>query len=157
MDTEEKPPLPPFDAQSAERKVRLAENAWNSRNPRDVAEAYTIDSKWRNRHLFLTGREAIITFLTDKWRREFDYRLVKELWTFEDNRIAVRFAYEWHDAKGQWFRSYGNENWSFARSGLMQTRHASINDLAISPEERLLIWPAGPRPTNHPGLSALGL
>jgi nuclear transport factor 2 (NTF2) superfamily protein len=152
-----RPPLPPFDAKTAAEKVRKAEDAWNSQAPEKVALAYTPDSQWRNRSEFLTGRDDIVRFLTAKWKREQDYRLIKELWAFRDNRIAVRFAYEWHDATGVWFRSYGNENWEFSPEGLMRLRIASINDLPIREEDRLFHWPSGPRPLNHPGLSDLGL
>ena len=152
-----RPPLPPFTAETAAQKVRLAEDAWNSRNPEAVSLAYTPRSRWRNRGTFLTGREEIVAFLADKWRSEREYRLIKELWAFEADRIAVRFAYEWHDGSGQWFRAYGNENWAFDESGLMATRYASINDVPITPEERLFFWPQGRRPDNHPSLSALGL
>ena len=152
-----RPPLPPFTLDSAVQKVRLAEDAWNSRDPARVALAYTPDSRWRNRSQFLQGRAEIEAFLTLKWRRELDYRLVKELWAFGDDRIAVRFAYEWHDDSGQWFRSYGNENWAFDSAGLMHTRIASINDLPISAAERKYHWPAGRRPDGHPGLTELGL
>lgn len=152
-----KPPLPPFTLETAMEKVRLAENAWNTRDPQRVALAYTSDSQWRNRSEFPLGREAIVAFLERKWTREFDYRLIKELWAFRDNRIAVRFAYEWHDGGGQWFRSYGNENWEFDALGLMQKRFASINDLAITEDERKYRWPLGPRPADHAGLSDLGL
>ncbi|WP_033075272.1 nuclear transport factor 2 family protein [Sphingopyxis sp. MWB1] len=156
-----RPPLPPFTAETAAQKVRLAEDAWNSRDPERVALAYTPDSRWRNRDLFLTGRKAIIRFLTDKWAREQDYRLIKGLWTFAGHRIAVRFAYEWHDATGQWWRSYGNENWQFDEHGLMERRIASINDLAIAESERRLHWPrdkkGGRRPDDHADLEALGL
>jgi len=157
MKTESKPPLPPFDTEAAVRKVRLAEDAWNSRDPDRVSLAYTIDSKWRNRAEFINGREEIVQFLTHKWERELDYRLIKEIWAFEDNRIAVRFAYEWHDDSGNWFRSYGNENWEFDENGLMRLRYASINDLKINESERKYHWPQGPRPDDHPGLSDLGL
>jgi len=150
-------PLPPFSRDSAVEKVRLAEDAWNSRDPAKVALAYTIDSQWRNRAEFLQGREAIAAFLTRKWIREIDYRLIKELWVFEGNRIAVRFAYEWHDDSGQWFRSYGNENWEFDEAGLMRRRLASINDLPIKEADRKYHWPLGRRPDGHPGLSDLGL
>jgi len=153
----ERPPLPPFTLESAVRKVRMAEDAWNSRDPSRVAQAYTVDSRWRNRSEFLQGRDAIVAFLERKWQRERDYRLVKELWAFHDNRIAVRFAYEWQDAQGAWTRSYGNENWEFDEHGLMRTRIASINDLAIRDEDRLLLWPSGPRPQDFASLSALGL
>ena len=152
-----RPPLPPFDAASATQKVRLAEDAWNTRNPAQVALAYTVDSRWRNRAEFLHGRDAIVAFLTRKWNRELDYRLIKELWSFDGNRIAVRFAYEWHDDSGHWFRSYGNENWEFAPSGLMQRRFASINDLPIKDTDRKFHWPLGRRPDDHPGLNDLGL
>ena len=157
MKTESKPPLPPFDTETAVRKVRLAEDAWNSRDPDRVSLAYTIDSKWRNRAEFINGREEIVQFLTHKWERELDYRLIKEIWAYEDNRIAVRFAYEWHDDSGNWFRSYGNENWEFDENGLMRLRYASINDLKINESERKYHWPQGPRPDDHPGLSDLGL
>jgi uncharacterized protein len=152
-----RPPLPPFTRETAIQKVRLAEDAWNSRDPARVALAYTVDSKWRNRSEFPQGREQIVEFLTRKWRRELEYRLIKELWTFADNRIAVRFAYEWHDDSGQWYRSYGNENWEFDANGLMQLRYASINDLPIAESERKYRWPQGRRPDDHPGLSDLGL
>ena len=152
-----RPPLPPFTAESAARKVRLAEDAWNTRDPLAVSRAYTPDSRWRNRDTFLTGREAIVAFLTEKWEREAEYRLVKELWTFGDDRIAVRFAYEWHDATGQWVRSHGNENWRFDGEGLMAERHASINDQPIDEAERLFRWPQGRRPDGHPSLGELGL
>jgi nuclear transport factor 2 (NTF2) superfamily protein len=152
-----RPPLPPFDAASAITKVRLAEDAWNTRDPERVALAYTLDSQWRNRSDFLTGRDAIETFLRAKWAREHDYRLIKELWAFGADRIAVRFAYEWHDDAGQWFRSYGNENWEFDAAGLMHRRIASINDLPIGASERLFHWPSGPRPIDHAGLSDFGL
>ena len=151
-----RPPLPPFTRDSAAGKVRLAEDAWNSRDPARVALAYTVDSRWRNRAEFLQGREAIIAFLARKWAREIDYRLIKELWAFEANRIAVRFAYEWHDGSGQWFRSYGNENWEFDEAGLMRWRLASINDLPIKEADRKYHWPLGGRPDGHPGLSELG-
>ncbi|HEY1435708.1 MAG TPA: nuclear transport factor 2 family protein [Thermoanaerobaculia bacterium] len=152
-----RPPLPPFDAEGAARKVRLAEDAWNSRDPQRVSLAYTPDSAWRNRAEFLVGRDAIVAFLSRKWNRELDYRLVKELWTFGGNRIAVRFAYEWHDDSGHWFRSYGNENWEFDDAGFMRRRVASINDLPLSEGERKFRWPLGRRPDDHPGLTALGL
>ncbi|MDF2235082.1 nuclear transport factor 2 family protein [Albimonas sp. CAU 1670] len=152
-----RPPLPPFDAASAAIKVRLAEDAWNTRAPEQVAAAYTPDSQWRNRAEFVTGTPAIVAFLTAKWARERDYRLVKELWAFEGARIAVRFAYEYRDGAGDWFRAYGNENWEFAPDGRMRRRIASINDLAISEADRLFRWPLGPRPVDHPGLTALGL
>ena len=149
--------VPPFTHETALLKVRAAEDGWNSRTPQKVALAYSIDSRWRNRSEFLTGREEIVSFLTRKWNSELEYRLIKELWAFGDNRIAVRFAYESHDAAGQWRRSYGNENWEFDETGLMKQRHASINDLKIAESERLFHWPLGPRPTDHPGLSELGL
>jgi uncharacterized protein len=156
--SESRPPLPPFTRETALQKVRAAEDAWNGRNPEKVALAYTEDSAWRNRAEFLHGRPAIIAFLTRKWAKELDYRLIKELWAFEGNRIAVRFAYEWHDDSGNWFRSYGNENWEFDERGLMRRRLASINDLPIAATERKFHWPApGPRPADHPGLSELGL
>ncbi len=151
-----RPPLPPFDLESAIKKVRLAEDAWNSRDPQSVSLAYTADSRWRNRAEFLNGRDEIVEFLTRKWNKELDYRLIKELWTFAGNRIAVRFAYEWHDDAGNWFRSYGNENWEFDESGLMCARLASINDLPIKEAERKYHWPLGRRPDDHPGLSDLG-
>jgi nuclear transport factor 2 (NTF2) superfamily protein len=152
-----RPPLPPFDRDGAMHKVRLAEDAWNGRDPQKVALAYTPDSIWRNRAEFFRGRDAIVEFLKRKWTRELDYRLIKELWAFHDNRIAVRFAYEWHDDSGQWFRSYGNENWEFDAGGYMARRIASINDLPIEETERKYHWPAGRRPDDHPGLSELGL
>jgi nuclear transport factor 2 (NTF2) superfamily protein len=152
-----RPPVPPFDRDSAIQKVRLAEDAWNSRDPERVSLAYTADSVWRNRAEFITGREAIVQFLRRKWARELDYRLIKELWAVTGDRIAVRFAYEWHDDSGHWFRSYGNENWEFDANGLMRRRHASINDLPISETERKYFWPFGRRPDDHRGLSDLGL
>lgn len=152
-----RPPLPPFDSTSAALKVRLAEDAWNSRDPARVAQAYTPDSRWRNRDRFIQGRTAIEAFLTEKWQREQEYRLIKELWAFTEQRIAVRFAYEWRDHSGQWYRAYGNENWEFDAHGLMAIRHASINDLAITEADRLFHWPQGRRPDDHPSLSALGL
>jgi len=152
-----RPPLPPFTATTAARKVRSAEDAWNGRDPAVVALAYTPDSVWRNRTEFLRGRDAVEAFLRRKWSRELDYRLVKELWAFRDHRIAVRFAYEWHDDGGQWYRSYGNENWEFDGDGLMRLRIASINDLPITAEERKYHWPLGRRPDDHPSLSDLGL
>jgi Uncharacterized protein conserved in bacteria len=152
-----RPPLPPFDAQTAIQKVRLAEDAWNTRDPQRVALAYTVDSVWRNRSEFFSGRDAIIQFLTRKWNKELDYRLIKELWTFQANRIAVRFAYEWHDDSGNWCRSYGNENWEFDDLGYMRRRIASINDLPIRENERKYHWPLGRRPDDHAGLSELGL
>jgi nuclear transport factor 2 (NTF2) superfamily protein len=151
------PLIPPFTEENAIRKVRAAEDGWNSRDPQRVSLAYTPDSRWRNRAEFIRGREQIVEFLTRKWNRELDYRLIKELWAFSADRIAVRFAYEWHDDSGQWYRSYGNENWEFDEAGLMKTRHASINDLAIKEEQRLYRWASGRRPDEHPGLSALGL
>ncbi|MBV8854844.1 MAG: nuclear transport factor 2 family protein [Sinobacteraceae bacterium] len=153
----QRPPLPPFNAESAVVKVRKAEDAWNSRDPQAVALAYTEDSRWRNRAEFIHGRAQIVEFLQRKWARELDYRLIKEVWAFHENRIAVRFAYEWHDDSGQHFRSYGNENWEFDAAGLMQVRIASINDLPINAAARKYHWPLGPRPQDHPGLSALGL
>jgi len=155
--TEPRPPLPPFTAETAAKKVRAAEDAWNNRNPEKVSLAYTPDSQWRNRSEFLHGREEIQAFLERKWAKELDYRLIKELWAYTDNRIAVRFAYEWHDETGQWFRSYGNENWEFDDHGYMQVRRASINDLPIAESERKFHWPPGPRPDDHPGLSDLDL
>lgn len=154
---ETRPPLPPFTRQTAIQKVRMAEYAWNTRDPARVAAAYTVDSRWRNRAEFPVGREAIKDFLTRKWARELDYRLIKELWAFADNRIAVRFAYEWRDDAGNWFRSYGNENWEFDAHGLMRLRFASINDLPIEVTDRRYLWPQGRRPDDHPGLSDLGL
>ncbi len=154
---ETRPPLPPFTTDTATRKVRMAEDAWNSRDPDRVAGVYTEDTRWRNRAEFPVGRDQVREFLRRKWARELDYRLIKELWAFDGPRIAVRFAYEWHDDSGQWFRSYGNENWEFTDQGLMAWRYASINDLPIAPGERLFHWPAGRRPDDHPGLSALGL
>jgi nuclear transport factor 2 (NTF2) superfamily protein len=151
-----RPPLPPFNLETAIQKVRAAEDGWNSRDPVRVALAYTENSRWRNRSEFVNGRTQIQEFLTRKWQKELEYRLVKELWAYGGNRIAVRFAYEWHDDSGQWFRSYGNENWEFAQDGLMQMRHASINDLAIQPGERGYHWPLGRRPDDHPSLSDLG-
>ena len=155
--SEPRPPYPPFTPETAAQKVRLAEDAWNSRDPQRVALAYTLDSAWRNCTEFLQGRERIIEFLTRKWARERDYRLIKELWACAGHRIAVRFAYEWRDDTGQWFRSYGNENWEFAENGLMRRRLASINDLPIAEAERKFHWPLGRRPDAHPGLSDLGL
>ena len=154
---ETRPPLPPFTADTARQKVRAAEDAWNTREPVRVSLAYTPDSSWRNRAEFFSGREAIVAFLQRKWARELDYRLIKELWAFSDNRIAVRFAYEWHDDAGNWFRSYGNENREFAENGLMRRRIASINDLPIAAAERRYHWPLGRRPDDHPGLSDVGL
>lgn len=155
MDT--RPPLPPFTRETASQKVRLAEDAWNSRDPDRVVMVYTEDTQWRNRAEFPVGREQVRAFLQRKWARELDYRLIKELWACSDERIAVRFAYEWHDDAGQWFRSYGNENWQFNAQGLMVRRYASINDLPIAAGERLFHWPLGRRPDEHPGLSELGL
>lgn len=153
-----RPPLPPFTRESAIEKIRAAEDAWNSRDPQRCAGAYTADSRWRNRSTFITGTEEIVAFLTAKWEREHEYRLIKELWAFTDDRIAVRFAYEWHSDAGQWFRAYGNENWAFDADGLMAERHASINDVAIEESERKFHWDrSGPRPDDHPGLTELGL
>ena len=153
-----RPPLPPFTIETATQKVRMAEDAWNSRDPERVALGYSEDSRWRNRAEFFQGRKAIVEFLRRKWARELDYRLIKELWAFHDNRIAVRFQYEWHDDSNSWFRSCGNEQWEFDESGLMRRREASINDVPITPADRLFDWTApGPRPADHPGLSALGL
>lgn len=154
---EQKPPFPPFSEETATQKVRMAEDAWNNRDPEKVALAYTVDSVWRNRNEFVTGRGEIVAFLKRKWAKELDYRLIKELWAFTGSRIAVRFAYEWHDDSGNWYRSYGNENWEFDENGLMGRRHASINDLAITAGERKFHWPHGRRPDDHPGLSELGL
>lgn len=151
-----RPPLPPFTRETAIQKVRLAEDAWNSRDPEKVSLAYTPDSRWRNRSEFVNGRAAIVAFLTRKWVKELDYRLIKELWAFTDARIAVRFAYEWHDDSGNWYRSYGNENWDFDENGLMKARHASINDLPIKESDRKYRWPLGRRPDDHPSLSDLG-
>ena len=153
----QRPPLPPFSRESATQKVRMAEDGWNSRDPQRVSMVYTEDSQWRNRSEFPRGRAQIVEFLTRKWACELDYRLIKELWAFEGNRIAVRFAYEWHNQDGQWFRSYGNENWQFDGNGLMELRYASINDLAIIEAERKFHWPLGRRPDDHLSLSALGL
>lgn len=149
--------VPPFTRETAIQKVRRAEDAWNTRNPQQVALAYTPDSRWRNRAEFITGREEIVAFLVRKWNRELEYRLIKELWAFDSNRIAVRFAYEFHDDSGQWYRAYGNENWEFDEAGLMRLRHASINDLRIEESQRLFHWPQGRRPDDHPGLTELGL
>nr|WP_315481984.1 nuclear transport factor 2 family protein [uncultured Undibacterium sp.] len=157
MSIETKPPLPPFNLASATQKVRLAEDGWNSRDPHRVSLVYTEDSQWRNRHEFPVGRAQIVEFLQRKWQREHEYRLIKEIWAHDSHRIAVRFAYEWKDENGQWFRSYGNENWEFEDNGLMRKRYASINDLAISENERLFHWPQGRRPDDHPSLSELGL
>lgn len=152
-----RPPVPPFDATTAALKVRAAEDAWNRRDPAKVAQAYTADSRWRNRSEFITGRAEIEAFLTRKWAQEQEYRLIKELWAFAGNRIAVRFVYEWHDAAGQWFRAHGNENWLFDAEGYMAERHASINDVPIAETERTFRWAEGPRPADHPGLGDLGL
>ena len=152
-----RPPLPPFTQETATQKVQAAEDGWNSQNPAQVARAYSPDSQWRNRAEFFQGRAAIKTFLTAKWDHEHDYRLIKELWAYCANRIAVRFAYEWHDGQGNWTRSYGNENWQFEADGLMRHRIASINDISILASERKLIWPQGPRPKNYPSLSDLNL
>jgi nuclear transport factor 2 (NTF2) superfamily protein len=154
--TESRPPFPPFTPETAIQKVRAAEDGWNSRNPEKVALAYSVQSRWRNRSEYIVGRAQIVTFLQRKWVHELDYRLIKELWAFRDNRIAVRFAYEWHDDSGNWFRSYGNENWEFDEHGLMTARHASINDLPIHETERKYHWPLGPRPLDHPDLSSFG-
>ena len=154
---ESRPPMPPFTYETAVEKVRAAENGWNTRTPEKIALAYTVDTRWRNRATFVEGRDEVIKFLQDKWARELDYRLIKEIWAFQDNRIAVRFAYECHDDSGQWFRSYGNENWEFDENGLMRLRIASINDLPIKESERKYHWALGPRPEGHPGLTELGL
>ena len=154
---ESRPPLPPFTFETAVQKVRAAEDGWNNRDPQKVSMAYTAGSQWRNRAEFVTGREDIAGLLTRKWNRELDYRLIKEIWAFSSYRIAVRFAYEWHDDAGNWFRSYGNENWEFDNNGLMAVRHASINDLPIKAEDRKYFWPLGRRPDDHPSLSDLGL
>ena len=154
---ESRPPLPPFTRETATQKVRMAEDGWNSRDPARVSLVYTIDSQWRNRAEFLVGREKIAQFLTRKWAKELDYRLIKELWSFDESRIAVRFAYEWHDDSGNWYRSYGNENWEFNENGLMIRRYASINDLPIKDSDRKFHWPPGRRPDDHPSLSELGL
>jgi nuclear transport factor 2 (NTF2) superfamily protein len=154
---ESRPPLPPFTRETAIQKVRMAEDAWNTRDPARVVLAYTLDTRWRNRAEFPVGREQVRGFLERKWARELDYRLIKELWAFGEDRIAVRFAYEWHDDAGQWYRSYGNENWQFDAHGLMAVRHASINDLPIREADRKYFWPLGRRPDDHPGLSELGL
>jgi nuclear transport factor 2 (NTF2) superfamily protein len=152
-----RPPLPPFTRETAIQKIRLAEDGWNSRDPAKVALAYTVDTRWRNRAEFVKSRAEAQTFLERKWAKELDYRLIKELWAFTENRIAVRYAYEWHDDAGNWFRSYGNENWEFNEDGLMAVRHASINDLPIKEADRKFHWPLGRRPDDHPGLSELGL
>jgi len=156
-DAESRPPLPPFTEDTAAKKVRLAEDAWNSRDPLRVCGVYTQDTRWRNRAEFPVGREEVHAFLTRKWERELDYRLIKELWAFTDNRIAVRFAYEWHDDSNNWFRSYGNENWEFNEQGLMMRRFASINDVPLAQADRKFHWPLGRRPDDHPSLSDLGL
>jgi hypothetical protein len=153
----DRPPLPPFTAESAATKARLAEDAWNTRDPERVAGAYTNDSRWRNRAEFFSGRDAIVAFLQRKWSRELDYRLIKEVWAFHENRIAVRFAYEWHDDAGVWYRSYGNEQWEFTEGGLMRRREASINDVPIAESARLFRWEGSRRPDDHPGLTGLGL
>jgi uncharacterized protein len=155
--SETRPPLPPYTAETAALKARAAEDAWNSRDPGRVALAYTPDSRWRNRAEFFSGRPAIVAFLERKWARELDYRLIKEVWACQHDRIAVRFAYEWHDDSGNWFRSHGNEQWEFDESGLMRRREASINDVLIREAERKYHWPLGPRPKDHPGLTELGL
>jgi nuclear transport factor 2 (NTF2) superfamily protein len=152
-----RPPLPPFTLETAEQKVRMAEDAWNTRDPERVALAYTEDSRWRNRAEFFTGRPAIVAFLKRKWAKELDYRLIKELWAFHGNHIAVRFQYEWHDDSGNFFRAHGNEQWEFDQNGLMRRREASINDVSITASERRFTWPAGPRPIDYPGLTELGL
>ena len=157
MQTESRPPLPPFNLDTAAQKVRMAEDGWNTRDAERVSLAYTADSRWRNRAEFVNGRAEIVALLKRKWTRELDYRLIKELWAFGENRIAVRFAYEWHDDAQNWFRTYGNENWEFDANGLMAVRHASINDMPIDASQRLFHWPLGRRPDDHPGLSALGL
>ena len=157
MTNESRPPFPPFDQESAIKKVRMAEDGWNSKDAEKVSLAYTVDSQWRNRNEFFSGRKEIVAFLENKWSKELEYRLIKELWAVSDNRIAVRFAYESQNLNGQWFRSYGNENWEFNEAGLMQRRMASINDLAIDASERKFHWPLGRRPDNHPSLSDLGL
>ena len=154
---ESRPPLPPFTFETAVQKVRAAEDGWNNSDPQKVSMAYTAGSQWRNRAEFVTGRDEIAGLLTRKWNRELDYRLIKEIWAFSSHRIAMRFAYEWHDDAGNWFRSYGNENWEFDDNGLMAVRHASINDLPIKAEDRKYFWPLGRRPDDHPGLSELGL
>jgi uncharacterized protein len=155
--SETRPPLPPFTRETAAQKIRMAEDAWNKRDPERVSLGYAEQSRWRNRSEFPIGRKEIVEFLQRKWAKELDYRLIKELWAFTDNRIAVRYAYEWHDDSGQWFRSYGNENWEFDAQGLMELRYSSINDLPISDRDRKFHWPLGPRPADHPGLSDLGL
>lgn len=154
---EQRPPLPPFTAETAAQKARMAENAWNSRDPVRVSLAYTPDSRWRNRSEFFAGRPAIVEFLTRKWQKELDYRLIKEVWAFHGNRIAVRFQYEWHDHAGQWYRSHGNEQWEFDENGLMRRREASINDVPIAETDRKFLWEGAERPADHPGLTDLGL
>jgi nuclear transport factor 2 (NTF2) superfamily protein len=154
---ESRPPLPPYTAETAAQKARMAEDAWNTHDPVRVSKAYTENSTWRNRSEFFTGREAIVAFLTRKWSTELEYRLIKELWGFHQNRIAVRFQYEWHDASGAWFRSHGNEQWEFDEHGLMRRREASINDVPIAESDRKFLWPLGPRPADYPGLTELGL
>jgi uncharacterized protein len=153
----QRPPLPPFTLETAKQKTRMAEDAWNSRDPERVSLAYTEDSRWRNRSEFFRGRPAIVAFLKRKWEIELDYRLIKELWAFHESRIAVRFQYEWRDAEGAWYRAYGNEQWEFDENGLMRRREASINDVSIGDGDRKFLWPAGPRPADHPGLTELGL
>lgn len=157
MSANQRAPLPPFTLETAIQKVRLAEDGWNRRDPEKVAQAYSLDTQWRNRAEFIHGRAEVLQFLNRKWSKELEYRLIKEIWAFTDNRIAVRYAYEWHDDSGNWFRSYGNENWEFDANGLMTHRHASLNDLPISTAERKFFWPLGPRPADHPSLSELGL
>jgi nuclear transport factor 2 (NTF2) superfamily protein len=158
LDTEDiRQPLPVFTKESAIKKIRLAEDAWNNKNPEKISTAYSLDSQWRNRDEFVQGRPQIIEFLTGKWEKELEYRLIKELWAQQENNIAVRYVYEWHDKNGNWFRSHGNENWAFNQKGLMTHRHASINDQAIKETDRKFYWPLGPRPKDHPGLSELGL
>ena len=154
---DQRPPLPPFTAETAAQKARMAENAWNSRDPVRVSLAYTADSRWRNRSEFFSGRPAIVEFLTRKWQKEQDYRLIKEVWAFTDNRIAVRFAYEWHDGAGQWYRAHGNEQWEFDENGLMRRREASINDVPIAATDRKFLWEGLERPADYPGLTELGL
>jgi nuclear transport factor 2 (NTF2) superfamily protein len=155
--TTARPPLPPFTLETAIQKVRMAEDAWNTHDPERVALAYTLDSRWRNRAEFFEGRAAIVEFLKRKWAKELDYRLIKELWAFHDNRIAVRFQYEWHDDSTNWFRAYGNEQWEFDENGIMRRREASINDVPIEEKDRRFFWPSGPRPAGHPGLTDLGM
>ena len=157
MKDEKRLPLPPFNEESAKQKVKMAENGWNLKNPEKISMAYSAESQWRNRDLFLSGRDEIVAFLTAKYQKEQDYRLCKELWAYTDNKIAVRFAYEWHDESGQWYRSYGNENWEFDDNGLMKVRFASINDLKIDEEERKLLWDKGVRPDDYHSLSEMGL